>query len=226
VFRPSKTVIDPAKYEDAIYEVKRLSTLKKLIAEGAGRRVVELGSGPGVITKLLTERGWVVTSVDTESENLEKAKAWAARTIHGDANSVLRSEPPGSFDLVVALEIIEHMPVEEGRKMLGGIRRVLKSGGQLLLSTPNRYSLQGLKGYYWEEKMRRTRRWDAWDQTHVHIYSTPEILKLLKSQRFSIERTTGFWYGKNGYLRLPFYACSLFPINYLGFDAIVACTNA
>ncbi|MGH7146283.1 MAG: class I SAM-dependent methyltransferase [Nitrospiraceae bacterium] len=219
------TAIDPAKYVDAIYEVKRLDTLKQLIPAGGRKKAVDIGSGPGVITRILAERGWVVTSIDTEPQNLVRAKAWADQTIHGDANSVLPPYPPESFDLAVALEIIEHMPIEEGEQMLANIRRVLKPGGRLLLSTPNRYSLQGLKGYYWEEKIRRIGIWNAWDPTHIYIYSTPEIVRILRRQRFSIEHTVGYWYGKNGVLRLPFYACSLFPINYVGFNTIITCTK-
>lgn len=223
VFQSSKTVIDPAKYEDAHYEVKRLNTLKKLIPTGGRKKAVDIGSGPGVITRMLAERGWVVTSIDTEPQNLDRAKAWAEQTIHGDANSVLSTYSPESFDFAVALEIIEHLPVEEGGRMLANIRRVLKPGGRLLLSTPNRYSLQGLKGYYWEEKIRRIGVWNAWDPTHIYIYSTPEILNILKRHGFSIERTVGYWYGKNRYLRLPLYASSLFPINYVGFNTIIKC---
>lgn len=225
MFRPSKTVIDPAKYGDALYEVKRLDTLKNAIPAGGRKKAVDIGSGPGVITRMLTEIGWVVTSIDTEPQNLDRAKVWADQTTPGDANSVLPLYPPESFDLAVALEIIEHMPREEGGQMVANIRRVLKPGGRLLLSTPNRYSLPGLKGYYWEEKIRRRGTWNAWDPTHVYIYSTPEIVRILERQRFLIENIVGYWYGVNEYLRLPFYSTSLFPINYLGFNTIINCTK-
>ena len=103
MFQPSKTAIDPAKYKDALYEVKRLDTLKNLIPAGGRKKAVDIGSGPGAITRMLAERGWVVTSIDTEPQNLDRAKAWAHQIIHGDANSVLPPYIPESFDLAVAL---------------------------------------------------------------------------------------------------------------------------
>lgn len=48
------------------------------------------------------------------------------------------------FNLVVALEIIEH--VENPHKLLMEVNDVLISNGLFIISTPNRISLEGVKG--------------------------------------------------------------------------------
>ena len=48
----------------------------------------------------------------------------------------VRFIPSSQFDLIVCLEVIEHMPVEKGDELLRGIYACLKPGGCAILSTP------------------------------------------------------------------------------------------
>jgi 2-polyprenyl-3-methyl-5-hydroxy-6-metoxy-1,4-benzoquinol methylase len=45
--------------------------------------------------------------------------------------------PSGSFDLVIFTEVLEHIAITDPRVVLGEIRRVLRPGGRVVLSTPN-----------------------------------------------------------------------------------------
>src|SRR5258708_9819274 len=47
--------------------------------------------------------------------------------------------PAGTFDFVLCSEVLEHIP--DTSRVLAGIHRLLKPGGSLLLSTPQRHSL-------------------------------------------------------------------------------------
>jgi 2-polyprenyl-3-methyl-5-hydroxy-6-metoxy-1,4-benzoquinol methylase len=62
-------------------------------------------------------------------------------TLHGEFNFNARHEEllairPKGFDVVVHLEVIEHMKVEHGQAMLAACYKVLKPGGTMLMSTP------------------------------------------------------------------------------------------
>ena len=100
-----------------------------------------------------------------------------------------------TFDVILLFEVIEHLRVEEGRKMVGEIHRLLNPGGRLVVSTPNVYT----PGHYWK------------DVSHLTPYHHEELGGLLLSQHFEIvemcrafhESYVTFW--KKAYLFLPLF---------------------
>jgi len=225
-FQATHTPFDLTRYESP-YEIDRLKILKELIPSGYGKRAIDIGCGPGYFSRELSNKGWRTSSVDTDSENIESAKEHAHETHLGDALSVLPELPVNHYDLALSLEIIEHMPKAHGENLLKGIFRVLKPGSRLIISTPNKLSPEGLGGYYWGEKIRGWGKWDAFDPTHVHIYSSPEILQLVKSSGFSVNKIIGYYYEGTlpliGRWKLPLVKSTMFPLNRIGFNIILDC---
>lgn len=104
-----------------------------------GRRVLDLGSGEGFGAAILSETAREVVGVDVDERTVEHANLnWSSSTVsfaQGSALDLSRFEP-GSFEAVVAFEIIEHLRDQE--KMLAEIDRVLADDGLLIISTPDR----------------------------------------------------------------------------------------
>lgn len=99
----------------------------------------------------------------------------------------------GSQDLVIFLEVLEHMPTDP-MFVMGEINRVLKIGGQLLISTPNICSLRSvlgiLHGYtpYLHNKFMKSGSSDR----HNLEYAPHDFLKVLTDGGFSITKFTTF----------------------------------
>jgi SAM-dependent methyltransferase len=212
---------DLARYRTP-FVAGRAAQVARILPTGGDREAIELGSGPGFFTRMLRARRWKPTSVDREPTHLAQAAAAADATILGDALAVIAAERDARFGLVLALEIIEHLPRDAGAELVAHAFRVLAPGGWLVLSTPNRWSLEGVAGYYIEERLRRGARWQAWDPTHQHVYSSREILALVRGAGFSVESLRGYWYEtalpRIGRVRLPIEASGSFPLNRLGFN--------
>lgn len=227
-FQATHTPFHLSKYEGA-YEAGRIEILSALIPSGEGRFALDVGCGPGFYSKLLASRGFATTSIDTDTANLESAGRFAAETFQGDAVDVLARLPPAKYELALALEIIEHMPKSRGETLLERLHGLLAPGGKLLLSTPNRLSPEGLAGYYWNEKIRRKAVWKAWDPTHAHVYTSFEIIRLLRSRGFQVERATGYDYhlplARLGRVKLLISRSSAFPLNRFGFNLILECVK-
>lgn len=225
-FQASHTPFDFTKYKKP-YEIRRIEILSKVLASVQGETAVDIGCGPGFFSKMLASKGWSVTAIDTDRENVESAGQYAQETHLGNAPTILATFPESYYDLILALEIVEHMPKSHAADLLAEITRTLKPRGSLIISTPNRFSLEGLGGYYWGEKIRGRGKWTAWDSTHVHIYSSLEILQLLRTCGFAIDRITGYHYEGRfpviGRLRLPLVKSTVFPLNRLGFNVIIEC---
>jgi ubiquinone/menaquinone biosynthesis C-methylase UbiE len=106
-----------------------------------GGQALEVGPGCGVYLPVLATLFGRVVAADIEEAYLRHA----ARLRQTLPNLELvrddvcaSSLPEQAFDLVLCTEVIEHIPQSEA--VLRGIRRLLKPGGVLVLSTPQRYS--------------------------------------------------------------------------------------
>jgi 2-polyprenyl-3-methyl-5-hydroxy-6-metoxy-1,4-benzoquinol methylase len=74
------------------------------------------------------------------------------------------------FDLVLLLDVIEHLELEDGVKMLQRINELLVDGGMLIINTPNIFN----PSRFWL------------DATHKVAYSYEELGGILLSQGFDV----------------------------------------
>jgi 2-polyprenyl-3-methyl-5-hydroxy-6-metoxy-1,4-benzoquinol methylase len=100
-----------------------------------GARVLDVGCGEGRLTAELARAGREAVGIDVAEEPLRRARALApgldVRLVPAAGAWPLEDV---SFDAVWAGEVIEHVADTAG--WLSEVRRVLRSGGRLLLSTP------------------------------------------------------------------------------------------
>ena len=105
----------------------------------AGGAMLDLGCGCGVpLARDLAASGYAVAGVDLSAVQVERARELvpAARFLHADATQV--EFPAASFDAVVSLYALIHMPLDEQPALLGRIGRWLRPGGWLLATTGQR----------------------------------------------------------------------------------------
>jgi SAM-dependent methyltransferase len=103
-----------------------------------GKRVLDAGCGAGYGSAELAQTADSVVGVDRAPEaiNFARANYGLPNLRFEQASCEALPHPGGSFDLVVAFEVIEHL--ENWREFLLEARRVLAPAGQLIISTPNK----------------------------------------------------------------------------------------
>lgn len=105
----------------------------------SGRKIIEFGGGRGEFSRLMKKDNYDVTFVDINPENVDSAIANGFQAQVCDLNKPLTDINDEVFDGAVMLEVIEHINLSE--LLLSETSRILKSGGFLILSTPNPYFL-------------------------------------------------------------------------------------
>jgi 2-polyprenyl-3-methyl-5-hydroxy-6-metoxy-1,4-benzoquinol methylase len=116
---------------------KRLQVFySELLTEDiSGKKLLDAGCGTGWFSKIAVDRGAHVTSMDL-GENLLTQVKMKCNSIRVIGSILEMPFEDDSFDLVVSSEVIEHTP--EPFKALEELHRVLKPGGVLVISTPNK----------------------------------------------------------------------------------------
>lgn len=98
--------------------------------------VLEAGCGEGYGADLLAGTARRVLALDYDVTTVGHVRSRYPRVDVARANLVALPVPDGSVDVVVSLQVIEHLWEQE--RFLDECRRVLRPGGTLLVSTPNR----------------------------------------------------------------------------------------
>jgi SAM-dependent methyltransferase len=127
---------------------------KEQLGDVRGLRVLEIGCGAGAFAKYLAGQGAEVTAADFSPSAVELASQLAGplvRTLVADIQNLPFDDE--SFDLVVSLETLEHVPNPD--QGLSELVRVTRIGGRLIVTTPNYLSLLGLYRAYLRLRGRR-----------------------------------------------------------------------
>ena len=99
------------------------------------RRILELGCGSGIVSEFLAAHG-EVTGVDQSPVGIEKARSRCQGTFI--VGTLPELSVPGEFDLCVLTQVIEHFNDRDQVRLLQNARRVVRAGGHLIVTTPNR----------------------------------------------------------------------------------------
>jgi SAM-dependent methyltransferase len=156
------------------HELRERLLLDLFLSAGPGPQVLNGGAGQGTLTRKLSELGFEVTSTDVSPEAVALLQKRApGETVEADLTSL--PFPDASFDAAVLGEVLEH--IEDDRRALTEVARVLRSEGVLALSVPANPKLYGPS--------------DSW-AGHVRRYTRPELLDACAAAGFTVVRCVGW----------------------------------
>jgi 2-polyprenyl-3-methyl-5-hydroxy-6-metoxy-1,4-benzoquinol methylase len=142
-------------------------------------RVLDVGCGAGSRLCNLSRAGWATYGVDIDWRAISAAQRLKHSVVQASGDGLPFADQ--IFDSVVASHSIEH--TYDPRTMTREIFRVLKVGGEAVISTPNSAS--------WTRRLFGA-SWRGWDPPrHLLIFSKPGLLKLLAETGFEVRRVRG-----------------------------------
>lgn len=118
----------------------RLDYIDRL-APLAGKRVIDVGCGGGLLTEGMAARGAEVTGIDMGKTPLSVARLHQHESgleidYQQTTAEQVASEQPGSFDIVTCLEMLEHVP--NPATSIAACAALVKDDGRVFFSTINR----------------------------------------------------------------------------------------
>jgi 2-polyprenyl-6-hydroxyphenyl methylase/3-demethylubiquinone-9 3-methyltransferase len=107
----------------------------------AGKRVLDVGCGGGILAEAMAQRGAQVTGIDLSDKSLRVAELHLLQSKVGVTYEHASAEDyaerhAGAFDVVTCMELLEHVP--DPAAMVGACARLVHPGGQVFFSTINR----------------------------------------------------------------------------------------
>ena len=156
-------------------------------AAGTGGKILDIGCGDAGIAGPLIHAGFQVVGIDPSERGIEIAreKYPTARFETRSVYDPLPSEFRGYFDVVIAVEVIEHL--YSPRMLVRAAHAALRNEGTLILTTP-------YHGYLKNLALAVTGKLDAhftagWDGGHIKFWSRRSLTAVLEQERFQV---TGF----------------------------------
>ncbi|OSZ80901.1 hypothetical protein CAP36_06580 [Chitinophagaceae bacterium IBVUCB2] len=164
------------KWTHTLYQILWLDFKRDNIEETKEKKVLDIGCGTGWDLFKYKQKGWKVSGVEpskvaSDIGNKQELNIFNGTLLEANYND-------NEFDLIISSHSFEHIP--NPNETMKEINRVLKKGGELIMSIPNYSGLNSrIFGKYW---------YYLTEPVHTFLYSPKNIKKLFQTHGFEINR--------------------------------------
>lgn len=167
-------------FEDWSYRhtfVAKMKYIDKLLSKiDKSKKIFDAGSGQGLLVKKYREKGYDIVGMDLSYENNYVMKG----------NILKTGIKPSTYDIILNLDVIEHLDIQDHENLIKEFHRILKPGGQLIMSIPNLAHLSSRLLFLFTGKLIRT----AKAEYHPSDRPIKEHIAILKKY-FKVKKIKG-----------------------------------
>lgn len=137
------------------------------------RKVIEIGPGHGFLLEMMRQEGFMdIAGFDVCDTFVDKLRAKGFSIELGkSAVDFLKSYSDRQVEVVLLIDVLEHLPMEEGVRLLSETRRVLASNGKIIIQCPNLSGLFGMNTF-------------VADPTHLTLWNEIRLTSVLNGCGF------------------------------------------
>jgi 2-polyprenyl-3-methyl-5-hydroxy-6-metoxy-1,4-benzoquinol methylase len=182
---------------------RRLEQIASFLPPGR-RRILEVGSGPGLFLQRAGELGWTALGIEPSRQAAAHTRSLGCDVVEEFLDEDL-ARRLGAFDAIHCAEVFEHLP--DPATMVDLLNRMLVPGGVLCLSVPNDFNpVQGVLA-----KARQFAPWWVAPPHHLNYFTHATIKALVERHRFETMLVTSTF---------PIDVFLLMGDNYIGNDDV------
>ncbi|HEV8269578.1 MAG TPA: class I SAM-dependent methyltransferase [Thermoanaerobaculia bacterium] len=158
--------------------------LSRILDAGPGLAVLDLGFGAGQLARRIRDRCRYLAGIELDPVAAREGDPYFDDPVHGDILDGLRGPWREPFDVVVAGDVLEHLP--DPAVALRVLHGLMRPGGLFLCSLPNvanvtvRMSLLAGRFPYADRGIL--------DRTHLKFFTRKSAVELLTSAGFQVRR--------------------------------------
>lgn len=184
-------------YEDIYHKAGLSSTHQQIIdLVGKDKKVLEVGSSGGYITKELKKNGCVVDVVELDQHSAKRASVFASNVYIGSIEDQKVIEKLGKdYNVIVLADVLEHLA--NPQLVLSKLFELGVNSTQLIISTPNIACWPIRKQLFFDGNFQYQDS-GILDKTHLHFYTTKTLSKDVVLAKWKVKKLIG------SVIRLPF----------------------
>jgi len=111
---------------------------RRFLPASKDAQILEVGCGTGSFLFFLREEGYRrIRGIDLGEEQVARARGFGIMEAETAEALTYLEQHPETYDLIVALDVLEHFTKDEALEFLDRVYRALKTRGRILLRTPN-----------------------------------------------------------------------------------------
>jgi SAM-dependent methyltransferase len=155
-----------------------------------GKRLADIGAGPGYFCRVAAEEGWSATGIEISSEAVRYGQERL-----GVRYASLDQIPDASIDVISCQHVLEHVAAPS--EFLRALRRKLAPSGLLVIHVPHEQPLTFLVREQLRRLLRRSRDTycTLYGDIHISGFSSASLKKVVEREGFATHfiPTVGMW---------------------------------
>ncbi|MBV5339515.1 MAG: methyltransferase domain-containing protein [Deltaproteobacteria bacterium] len=208
-------------------DVSYFSHVRREIApllSGTYHTGLEVGCGAGVTLEWLQSSGICTNTIGVEYDPLAALEAGnrVNKVYCGDIGSIDLDIPPESVDLLLCLDVLEHLP--DPWAVMKNLYRLVRPGGSVVVSLPNVRYWKVSAPLLFSDKWQYT---DAGvlDRTHLRFFVKQTAIEMVEQGGFTVEKVISTGLGRSKRSQFVNGLLPDFIINLLSYQFVIKGTK-
>lgn len=185
-----------SNFLQANWHANKLTAIEYVMDFNKKMRVLDVGAGSGNFELLFSKKFKSIDALDYHKEALDflklkvdELKIKNIKYIHSNIQSMSTSRKIGTYDLILMVDVIEHIRMREAKEMIKFYKKILSPNGKICIITPNYHSLW----IYIEEILDKFTIVPHFaGQQHLAQYHPANLEKIFKDNGFKMVRLASF----------------------------------
>ncbi len=187
------------KYLQANWHRNKIAVIQKLLKLNKTTSILDLGPGSGNFELIFWPKVKKIVAVDYNDEaisfinqQLYRKKIKNVKTIVEDIRNLYKRKELGKFDIVLLVDVIEHVHISEAKKVISQLKNFLNKNGEVVIITPNYKSPWILIEWLLDRFTILAKLKEEHKEQHLAKFYKENLIEIFSGQGYSVDKISSF----------------------------------